>query len=120
MTQQQPPRRYATGGFTGAGDSSMRPQRDGTEHTIPRELAERMEARARAFGIEPGMVSIVVTLTAGAMLEATARSVTLGLVREFGVTLPLRAFRKRPKPLTRLESMVLAKLEGVAEHLGTP
>lgn len=119
MTQQQPPRRYATGGFTGRGDPAMTPRRD-TEHLIPRELAERMEARARSFGIEPGVVSIVVTLTAGAMLESTARSVTLGLVREFGVTLPLRAFRKRPKPLTRLESMVLAKLEAVAEHLGTP
>lgn len=120
MTQQQPPRRFHTGGFTGTGDPSMRAHRDGTEHTIPRELAERMEARARSFGIEPGVVSIVVTLTASAMLESTARSVTLGLIREFGVTLPLRAFRKRPKPLTRLESMVLAKLEAVAEHLGTP
>lgn len=119
MTQQQPPRRFATGGFTGRGDPAMTPRRE-TERLIPRDLAERMEARARAFGIEPGMVSMVVTITANAMLESTARAVTLGLVREFGVTVPLRAFRKRPKPLTRLESMVLAKLEGVAEHLGTP
>lgn len=31
MTQQQPPRRYATGGFTGRGDPAMTPRRD-TEH----------------------------------------------------------------------------------------
>lgn len=120
MTQQQPPRRYATGGFTGTGDPSMRPQRDGTEHLIPRQLADRMQASARAMGLDPGMASVVVTIAVDATLEATARAATLGLIREFGVTLPLRAFRALPRPLQRIEALVLAKLEGVAEHLGTP
>ena len=42
------------------------------------------------------------------------------LIREFGVTLPLRAFRALPKPLQRIEALVLDKLEGVAQHLGAP
>lgn len=42
------------------------------------------------------------------------------MIREFGVTLPLRAFRALPKPLQRIEALVLDKLEGVAQHLGAP
>lgn len=48
------------------------------------------------------------------------RAATLGMIREFGVTLPLRAFRALPKPLQRIEALVLEKLEGVAQHLGAP
>ena len=55
-----------------------------------------------------------------AMLEASARAITLGLVREFGVTVPLKAFRRLPKPMLQLDSLVLDKLEGVAVHLGAP
>lgn len=120
MTQQQPPRRYATGGFTGTGDPSMRARPEGTEHLIPRELADRMQASARAMGLDAGMASVVVTIAVDATLEAAARAATLGMIREFGVTLPLRAFRALPKPLQRIEALVLDKLEGVAQHLGAP
>lgn len=119
MTQQQPPRRYATGGFTGRGDPAMTPRRD-TEHLVPRELADRMQASARAMGLDAGMASVVVTIAVDATLEAAARAATLGMIREFGVTLPLRAFRALPKPLQRIEALVLDKLEGVAQHLGAP
>ncbi len=109
MTQQQPPRRYATGGFTGRGD----PLR------ALSFFARGIEQEPAAPAL-PDLEQLLRDVQASAMLEAAARVVTLGLVREFGVTLPLRAFRKRPKPLPRLEAMVLAKLEGVAVHLGAP
>lgn len=72
------------------------------------------------LGLGAEGAAIMARIIDSAMLEATARAVTLGLVREFGVTLPLKAFRKRPKPLPRLEALVLEKLEGIAVHLGTP
>lgn len=63
---------------------------------------------------------LIADLAESVAIEATARGVTLQLIRQFGVTLPLRAFRNRPRPMPRLEALVLAKLEGVAVHLGAP
>lgn len=52
--------------------------------------------------------------------EATARAITLTLIRRYGVTIPLRAARTLPRPMGQVDALILAKLEAVAEHLGAP
>lgn len=64
--------------------------------------------------------AIMERILQGAMREATARAVATDLIRQFGVTLPIRALRARPRPMLWIEAMVLDKLEAVAQHLGTP
>lgn len=55
-----------------------------------------------------------------AELEAQARISALAMIRAHGVTKPLLALRAMPPPLNPLQRLVLAKVEAVAVHLGSP
>lgn len=48
------------------------------------------------------------------MDEKLARGITIALIKGLGLDEPLQAFRGMPRPMTRLHSLVLAKLEAVA------
>lgn len=66
------------------------------------------------------MQAMVNSAIRSAVEEAAARSVALALIREHGVTVPLRALQNAARPLMPLEKKILAKLEVVATVLGSP
>ena len=72
----------------------------------PQELASLMEA--------------VKESAIAAATESAARLAVLDMIRRHGVTRPLLAARAMPRPLCRVQSLVLEKLEGVALYLGSP
>lgn len=118
-------RRYHSGGIVRG--STLRPDEipvliPRRQHTaIPAPTADLSKGFAdvdELLGAEGR--AIMDRVIESAMREATARAVALDLVRRFGVSLPLKALRARPRPMLWIEAMVLAKLEGVAEHLGAP
>lgn len=55
-----------------------------------------------------------------ARAEAFARQLTLSLIRLHGVTVPLRTFRRQPRPMPMIDSMILSKLEAIATVIGRP
>lgn len=68
----------------------------------------------------PEMRALAREVFSEATAEAAARVAVLQMIRAHGVTKPLLAARAMPRPLCRVQSLVLEKLEGVALYLGSP
>ncbi len=133
MTDSKPPRRFHSGGIVRGpmlkpGEIPTMLLRSGSIHYVPKRAVDLpppgdVNVSFTIFDELPGAQegrAIMDRLINDAILEATVRAGVQALIREFGSTLPLRALRALPKPLARIDAMVLAKLEVVAEHLGAP
>lgn len=109
---------FHSGGYTSA--KTLRP------HEIPAVISSprwRTQAGPQAAFFEMDLLppsKVFERIKCAVIAEATARAVTLTLIRRYGVTLPLRAARTLPRPMGQVDALILAKLEAVAEHLGAP
>ena len=124
------PRRFHAGGFTGGplkpgeipvlllpGYLLTRPEAVAPKAT---PIDARCDFTATFDAVDPAFEALLRRVVKNVAAESTARLITVSLIREFGVGLPLKAFRNLPRPLDQMQALVLAKLEAIAEHVGTP
>lgn len=121
------PHRFPLGGYAKREMIPALPMFPRGEAVLPKpgRVAFKPTADALSFADMDRLASevlrdVVQSIVAAAALEAAARSIALSLVQNYGVSHSLRALRTLPRPLRQLDQAILAKLEAVAVHLGSP